>query len=63
MLERNQYPRQRAHARGCIRREFDIAEGDAFNRAPIDRAETAPSRRSAICKDREDRDRAGLGAR
>ena len=45
-----------------IRREFDIAEGDAYNRALIDRAERR-LKNLELLQDREDHQRARLGAR
>ena len=45
-----------------IRREFDISEGDAYNRALIDRAERR-IRNLNFFKNGEDHQRAGLGAR
>ena len=45
-----------------IRREFDVAEGDPYNRALINRAERRLKNLSYF-KEREDIDRAGLGAR
>ena len=45
-----------------IRREFDIGEGDAYNRALIDRAERRLKNLNYL-QDRQDHHRAGLGAR
>ena len=45
-----------------IRREFDISEGDAYNRALVDRAERR-IRNLNFFKNGEDHQRAGLGAR
>ena len=42
-----------------IRREFDISEGDAYNRALVDRAERR-LKNLDLLQDREDHDRAGL---
>ena len=42
-----------------IRREFDISEGDAYNRALVDRAERR-LKNPRLLQDREDRDRAGI---
>ena len=44
-----------------IRREFDVAEGDAYNRALIDRAERRLKNLNLL-QDRQDHRRAGLGA-
>ena len=45
-----------------IRREFDIAEGDAFNKALIDRAERR-LKNAGLLQDRQDHDQTGLGGR
>ena len=45
-----------------IRREFDIAEGDAYNRVLVDRAERRLKNLNYF-KTRQDHQRAGLGAR
>ena len=45
-----------------IRREFDVGEGDAYNRA-LDRSRRAAVEEPQLFQDRQDHQRAGLGAR
>ena len=45
-----------------IRREFDVAEGDAYNRALISSRRAAPEE-PQLLQERQDHQRAGLGAR